>query len=86
MFPSILAEKSEATGPGGVQMSRKPIKTVLVIEDNPGDARLLREMLNEQDPRYIELTHVECMRDAETYLARHAADEQVQRLGIALNA
>ena len=29
-------------------MSGEPIKTLLVIEDNLGDARLLLEMLNEQ--------------------------------------
>ena len=29
-------------------MSKKSIKTVLLIEDNPGDARLLREMLQEE--------------------------------------
>ena len=29
-------------------MSKKSIKTLLLVEDNPGDARLLREMFNEQ--------------------------------------
>jgi signal transduction histidine kinase len=55
-------------------MSQKVIRTVLVIEDNPGDARLLREMLQEQGSDRIELTHVECMSDAEMHLAHHAVD------------
>jgi len=50
------------------------IKTILLIEDNPGDARLVRETLNEQGPRNAELTHVGCMGDAEKYLAEHAVD------------
>jgi hypothetical protein len=29
-------------------MPKKSIKMLLLVEDNPGDARLLREMLNEQ--------------------------------------
>jgi signal transduction histidine kinase len=52
----------------------KSIKTVLLIEDNPGDARLVRETLNEQDPYNAELTHVGCMSEAEKYLAEHAVD------------
>ena len=31
--------------PGAERMSRKPIKEILLVEDNPGDALLLREML-----------------------------------------
>jgi signal transduction histidine kinase len=52
----------------------KSIKTVLLIEDNPGDARLVRETLNEQGPHNAELTHVGCMVEAEKYLAEHAVD------------
>jgi len=52
----------------------KSIKTVLLVEDNPGDARLVRETLNEQSPHSTEVTHVECMRDAEKYLAEHTVD------------
>jgi len=52
----------------------KSIKTVLLVEDNPGDARLVRETLNEQGPHGTELTHVGCMSEAEKYLAEHAVD------------
>ena len=52
----------------------KSIKTVLLVEDNPGDARLVRETLKEQGQHSAEVTHVECMRDAEKYLAEHTVD------------
>jgi signal transduction histidine kinase len=52
----------------------KSIKTVLLIEDNPGDARLVRETLSEQGPHNAELTHVGCMVEAEKYLAEHTVD------------
>ena len=48
----------------------KPIN-VLLVEDNPGDARLLRMALSEADPARFQLTHVQriadiadCLRDA----------------------
>jgi len=55
-------------------MNMQAIKTVLLVEDNPGDARLVRETLNEQAPHYTKLTHVGCMREAEQYLAEHTVD------------
>ena len=39
-------------------MSNTSITKLLLVEDNPGDARLLREMLNEEDTLNTELTHV----------------------------
>ncbi len=63
-------------------MSRKPIETVLVIEDNVGDVRLLREMLNEQSSTIVELTHVESMTEGEHYLAQHTADVILLDLGL----
>ena len=53
----------------------KPIKTVLLVEDNAGDARLLREMLADEGSHETELTVVGSMGEAETYLAGHAVEE-----------
>jgi PAS domain S-box-containing protein len=47
---------------------------LLLIEDDPGFAGLLREMFREQGSAEMELTHVECMRDAESHLASRAVD------------
>jgi signal transduction histidine kinase len=55
-------------------MSDKSIKAILLIEDNPGDVRLLREMLNEHGAHGTELTHVDCMSAAEKHLVKHAVD------------
>src|ERR1700693_6107910 len=63
-------------------MSNKSIKMLLVIEDNPGDVRLLREMFNEQGLRNTKLTHVERMSEAEKYLAGHAVDIILLDLGL----
>lgn len=63
-------------------MSKKPIKILLLIEDNPGDARLLREMFNEQDSHITELTHAECMCDAEKHLQQRAFDLILLDLGL----
>ncbi len=63
-------------------MSNKPIKILLLVEDNPGDARMLREMFNEQGAHNTELTHVECMRDAEKHLAQRVYDIILLDLGL----
>jgi diguanylate cyclase (GGDEF)-like protein/PAS domain S-box-containing protein len=60
----------------------KPLKTVLLVEDNPGDARLLREMFNEQGLHNTELTHVKCMSEAEKHLSGHAVDIILLDLGL----
>jgi signal transduction histidine kinase len=51
-----------------------PNRIVLLVEDNSGDARLLREMLYESGSNDTELVHVSSMREAELYLAEHAVD------------
>ena len=55
-------------------MSKKSIKVLLLVEDNHVDARLLRDMFNEQGSHVTELTHVECMGDAEQHLAASPVD------------
>jgi diguanylate cyclase (GGDEF)-like protein len=60
----------------------KSITRLLLIEDVPGDSRVLREMFNEQGSHNTELTHVKCMSDAEAHLARHAVDIVLLDLGL----
>jgi diguanylate cyclase (GGDEF)-like protein len=48
--------------------------TVLVIEDNPSDARLLREMFKEQVSQGVTFTEVECLGDAERAFAGGGID------------
>ena len=55
-------------------MSTNLIETILLIEDNLGDARLIREMLNAQGSTRTKLTHVDCMRAAEQHLSEHTVD------------
>ena len=62
-------------------MSRKLIKLVLLVEDNAGDARLLREMLREGEPG-IKLQHVESIADAEIELAKLVFDLVLLDLGL----
>jgi diguanylate cyclase (GGDEF)-like protein/PAS domain S-box-containing protein len=63
-------------------MSRNSIKKLLLVEDNPGDARLLREMLKEQGLYRTEVTHVEQLGDAEKYLVDHEVDIILLDLGL----
>ncbi len=51
----------------------KPIK-VLLVEDNPGDARLLAETLTEVGWPQFDLTHVEEMDEARRRLSRQKFD------------
>ena len=44
------------------------------MEDNAGDARLLREVFDEQDAHIIELTRVERVAGAENHLSKHPVD------------
>ena len=65
-------------------MSLNSIKVILLVEDNAGDARLLKEMINEQSSssERTEVAHVACMQDAEAYLAEHTVDIILLDLGL----
>ena len=63
-------------------MSKGPVTTLLLIEDNPGDARLLRDMLHEPGAENIEIIHVDCMSDGEKHLAAHPVDIILLDLGL----
>ncbi len=47
---------------------------LLLVEDNPGDAQLLREMFTEEGALGAEWIHVARMSEAEEHLAGHAVD------------
>jgi diguanylate cyclase (GGDEF)-like protein/PAS domain S-box-containing protein len=81
MYLQFLAEEGQATAKAAGRM-RKSAKIVLLVEDNPGDARLLREMFAEEGPSDTELIHVECMSEAEKYLAGHPVDIILLDLGL----
>ena len=57
-------------------------RLLLVVEDNPGDARQLREIFNEGDSHNTELTHVASMIDAEKHLAERPVDIILLDLGL----
>jgi len=64
-------------------MGQKPAKTILLIENDPEEARLVHEMLNDSISCVFELTHVESVGDAERYLAVRSVDILLMDLGLA---
>jgi diguanylate cyclase (GGDEF)-like protein/PAS domain S-box-containing protein len=56
-------------------MTMSTIRRLLLVVDNPGDARLLREMVNERAASSVtELTHVETLAEAEKHLSEREVD------------
>lgn len=62
--------------------SMTTIKTVLLVEDNLGDARLLREMFREDSSLDVDLAWVSFMSEAERHLATHSVDAILLDLGL----
>jgi diguanylate cyclase (GGDEF)-like protein/PAS domain S-box-containing protein len=63
-------------------MTTKSMKILLLVEDNPGDARLLREMLNDQGLHETEMTHVARLSEAEKHLESNKVDIILLDLGL----
>jgi two-component system cell cycle sensor histidine kinase/response regulator CckA len=63
-------------------MTALALTTLLVIEDNPGDARLLREMIEDSGSLNSEMIQVESMAQAEHHLAEHHVDVILLDLGL----
>ncbi len=63
-------------------MNANAVIRLLLVEDSPGDARLLREMFNEQGSHRTEVAHVQSMCEAEKFLADHDVDIILLDLGL----
>jgi signal transduction histidine kinase len=62
-------------------MTSKPLQ-VLLVEDNAGDARLIREMFINERPDSFELTHLLRMSEAEIHLAQGGVDIVLLDMGL----
>lgn len=62
-------------------MKKTAIK-VLLVEDNSGDARLLREMFNKEPPGSFQLTHLLRMSEALTHLGKSKVDIVLLDMGL----
>jgi signal transduction histidine kinase len=62
-------------------MKKEPLQ-VLVVEDNAGDARLLREMFSTEKPGSFEVTHLLRMSEALIHLAKGATDIVLLDMGL----
>jgi len=63
-------------------MNKRPIKTVLLIANDPEEARKIDEMFNDQGSYSFALTHLKRVADAETYCATHPVDVVLLDLGL----
>jgi signal transduction histidine kinase len=62
-------------------VERKAVK-VLLVEDNAGDARLLRQMFSKEKAGSFELTHLSRMSEAVAHLARGGVDIVLLDMGL----
>ena len=66
---------------GDTTVGKKAVK-VLLVEDNAGDARLLREMFRKEKAGSFELTHLARMSEAVAHLARGGVDIVLLDMGL----
>jgi two-component system cell cycle response regulator len=59
-----------------------PVTKVLLVEDNPADARLLREALAEIADSRFEISHCETLAQAHEFLAKNTSDVILSDLGL----
>jgi signal transduction histidine kinase len=71
----FITTEQEATAAG------KALR-VLLVEDNAGDARLLREMFSKEEAGSFTLTHLTRMSEAEKHLARGGVDIVLLDMGL----
>jgi diguanylate cyclase (GGDEF)-like protein/PAS domain S-box-containing protein len=55
-------------------MERGLVKTILLIEDDSEEARLINEMLNDQGISLFDVAHVRSVQDAKAFLTAHSVD------------
>ena len=78
----MITPGEEAVTLGGSASVEKKALRVLLVEDNAGDARLLREMFSKERAGSFELTHKTRMSEAEIYLARGGVDVVLLDMGL----
>jgi diguanylate cyclase (GGDEF)-like protein/PAS domain S-box-containing protein len=64
-------------------MEKRSARIVLLIDNDPEETRLIREMLSGAGSHFFELAHVESVSDAEKYLATYSVDIVLLDLGLA---
>lgn len=63
-------------------MGISSLRKILIVEDNPGDARLLRAMLEERGMQETQLVYARSMAEAEAHIAEDALDIALLDLGL----
>ncbi len=78
---NLLAQTQGHPVEPGARSAKTPLR-VLLVEDNAGDARLLREMFSKEAPGRFELSHLTHMREAEARLSRGETDIVLLDMGL----
>src|SRR5216117_786857 len=75
MDPNAQTNSARPTDlPSAAPLSPPPPTRVLLVEDNPGDARLIREFIRETDAKGFDVEHAELLAAALACLAQGGVD------------